>query len=115
MEDRMKKRFRLDKGKGMLLGVCSGIADFTGWDVTLIRIGAVVVTFLGGFPWTVIGYVATAWVAKPSEATISSFGANAPKFGATGRSGESTRRVEDVESYVASSNEKLAREIEELR
>ncbi len=32
-------KFYLDKRNGKIMGVCSGIADYTGIDVTLIRIG----------------------------------------------------------------------------
>jgi phage shock protein C len=112
----MKKSFRLNKRNAMLLGVCSGIADYTGWDLALIRIGAVVVTIIGAFPWTVIAYVTAAWMTRPGEAKVEG-SHNAPPFQPASRAAvqESTRRVEDIDSYVASSNEKLAREIEELR
>ncbi|MEY4160160.1 MAG: hypothetical protein RLZZ136_781 [Pseudomonadota bacterium] len=40
-------RFRLDKANGKLMGVCSGIADYFGLDVTLVRIAWVVGTLLG--------------------------------------------------------------------
>lgn len=40
-------RFRLDKGRGKLMGVCSGIADYMGWDPSLVRIGWVVATLAG--------------------------------------------------------------------
>ena len=32
----------------MLAGVCAGIADYLGIDVTLVRVAFVVFTFLGG-------------------------------------------------------------------
>jgi phage shock protein C len=113
----MRKSFRLNKRNAMLLGVCSGISDYTGWDVALIRIGAVVVTIVGAFPWTVIGYVVTAWMAKPAEEKAFGPHSSAPPFQPASRAStqESTRRVEDIDTYVANPNEKLAREIEELR
>lgn len=40
-------RFRLDKNRGKLMGVCSGIADYMGWDPSLVRIGWVVATLAG--------------------------------------------------------------------
>jgi phage shock protein C len=40
-------RFRLDKANGKLMGVCAGIADYFGLDVTLVRIAWVVGTLLG--------------------------------------------------------------------
>jgi phage shock protein C len=36
--------FTLDKTNGKIMGVCSGLARSTGIDITLIRIGAVLVT-----------------------------------------------------------------------
>jgi phage shock protein C len=113
----MKKKFRLNKRNAMLLGVCSGLADYTGWDVVLIRVGLVAVTILGAFPWTVIAYVATAWAAKPGEATSERVDAGLPRFEPASRAAtsETTRRTAEVEQYVANPNEKLAREIEELR
>ena len=36
--------FTLDKTNGKFMGVCSGLARSTGVDLTLIRIGAVLVT-----------------------------------------------------------------------
>ncbi len=39
--------FRLGKGNAKLMGVCSGIADYLGWDVTLVRVAWVVATLVG--------------------------------------------------------------------
>ena len=36
--------FSLDKTNGKFMGVCSGLARCTGLDITIIRIGAVLVT-----------------------------------------------------------------------
>ena len=33
----------------MLAGVCAGFADFLGWDVTLLRVAHVLLTFLTVF------------------------------------------------------------------
>ena len=57
--------FYLDKQNAKWLGVCSGIADYTGIDRTWVRVAAVVLTVMGGFPWTLIAYWVTAWVANP--------------------------------------------------
>lgn len=40
-------RFRLNKADGKLMGVCAGMADYFGVDVTLVRIAWVVATLLG--------------------------------------------------------------------
>ena len=39
--------FRLGKDNAKLMGVCSGIANHFGWDVTLVRIAWVVATLVG--------------------------------------------------------------------
>lgn len=41
------RSFRLDKPNGKFMGVCSGIAAYTGWDANLIRIGFVLGTIFG--------------------------------------------------------------------
>lgn len=41
------KKSRTDK---MITGVCGGIAEYLGWDPTIVRIIFVVFTFLGGWP-----------------------------------------------------------------
>ena len=58
------KSFHLDKRRAKLSGVCAGIADFTGWDVTLIRIATVLGTVLawGGL---ILVYILIAWLAQP--------------------------------------------------
>ena len=54
-----RTRFYLDKANGRFLGVCAGIADYTGIDATWVRIGFVVLTLMG-MPFTVAGYIAAA-------------------------------------------------------
>ena len=39
--------FHLDKANGKFMGVCSGIANSFGWDVSLVRIGFALGTVLG--------------------------------------------------------------------
>ena len=58
------KSFHLDKRNAKLSGVCAGIADYTGWDVTLIRIATVLGTVLawGGL---ILIYILIAWLAQP--------------------------------------------------
>jgi phage shock protein PspC (stress-responsive transcriptional regulator) len=42
------KGFHLDKRSGKLMGVCAGVANYFGIDVTLVRIGFVVGTLFWG-------------------------------------------------------------------
>ena len=44
----MSKRLTRSTHDRMLAGVCGGIADFLGWDPTLVRILWIVLTMLGG-------------------------------------------------------------------
>jgi phage shock protein C len=41
------RNFRLDRTNGKLMGVCSGIANYFGWDANLVRIAWVLGTILG--------------------------------------------------------------------
>jgi phage shock protein C len=120
-------KFYLDKQNKKWKGVCAGIADYTGFDVTLIRIGFIVLTLLGtGIG--IVAYIAAAWLApvKPLELTAET--PEQAKFwqgvrtspartvrDVRSRFREIDRRLADVEAYVTSSNGRLAREIESLR
>ena len=57
-------KFHLDKRNGKLMGVCAGIAEYTGWDVTLVRVGTILGTVLawGGL---ILVYILIAWLAQP--------------------------------------------------
>jgi len=39
--------FRLNKSEGKIMGVCAGLADYTGFDLMLIRVLAVLLTLCG--------------------------------------------------------------------
>ncbi|PLK26352.1 PspC domain-containing protein [Novosphingobium sp. TH158] len=54
--------FRLNKSRGKLMGVSAGMADYFGWDVTLIRVGWVVGTLLG-FGSLILIYLAIGLIA----------------------------------------------------
>lgn len=60
----MASSFYLNKRQAKLSGVCAGIADYTGWDVTVVRIGTVLGTVLawGGL---ILVYILVAWLAEP--------------------------------------------------
>jgi phage shock protein C len=42
------KRLLRSRSSRSLAGVCAGIAEYFGWDPTLVRIGWIVLTLLGG-------------------------------------------------------------------
>lgn len=115
----MKKRFYLDKPNGMMMGVCAGLGRTFNVDPTFVRIGAVVVTLLGAFPWTLLAYGAAAWLGKarphadmPAE-TGHAIGGSIHEYRDSTR--DLDRRLAEVDTYVAGPNHRLAKEIEELR
>ena len=123
-----RTKFYLDKQNAKWSGVCAGIADYTGMNVTLVRIGLVVLTILGGFPWTLIAYWVAAWMAPRKPLELYESNPEEKKFwqgvranprrtarDVRSRFREIDRRLADVETYVTSSNSRLAREIEQLR
>lgn len=54
--------FRLDKHNGKLFGVSAGLANYTGIDPMVVRIGFVAATLLG-FGLTIPIYIAVALIA----------------------------------------------------
>ncbi len=54
--------FRLNKARGKFMGVSAGMADYFGWDVTLVRVGWVVGTLLG-FGSLILIYLAIGLIA----------------------------------------------------
>lgn len=54
--------FRLDKSRGKLMGVCAGISNYFGLDVTLVRIAWVLATLLG-FGSLILVYLAIGLIA----------------------------------------------------
>ena len=117
----MKKRFYLDRANGKVFGVCAGIARHMGWDPTFVRVGAVLVTLLGAFPWTLIAYGAAAMFARNrpyggyAEETAPVPKARMSTYELNRSMRDIDRRMAEVETYVATPNTGLAREIESLR
>jgi len=123
----LRTKFYLDKRNRKWLGVCAGIADYTGVDVTIIRLAFVLGTVFGsGAP--LLAYWIIAWMApcKPRDQYDSdpdqkrfwqSVRANPRRTARDVRSRfrDIDRRLADVETYVTSANNRLAREIEQLR
>jgi phage shock protein C len=122
-----RTKFYLDKQNGKWLGVCSGIADYTGLDPLWVRIGTVIITLMGAFPWTLIAYLLAAWFAdsKPRDLYGSEEDARFWQ-GVRSNPARSTRdvrakfrdidrRLADIELYYTSRNTRLADEIDSLR
>lgn len=121
-----RTKFYLDKQHSKWLGVCSGIADYTGFDLTLIRIGMVLGTIFGSGVVLII-YLAMAWLApaKPmglyddtEEARFWQGVRQSPARSTrdiSSRFRDIDRRLADVETYYTSRNTSLAKEIDSLK
>lgn len=119
-------RFYVDKQHRKFLGVCAGIADYFGVDVSLVRIGTVIATIITG--WPLLVYFLLAFIAPkrpreldelaPAEKEFWQKVRKNPKRSARmvrARFREIDRRLADVETYLTSPDRRLAREIDSLR
>lgn len=122
-----RTRFYRDKINGKVMGVCAGIADYTGMDVTLIRIIMIAAILLGSGTPIVLYFIAGMMTPKKPHALDYADdeerrfwqGVRAsPTRSARdirSRMRDIDRRLADIESYVTTENRSLAREIEQLR
>lgn len=122
-----RTRFYRDKQNGKLLGVCAGVADYTGIDVLWVRVGVAFLTFMGMGWLTIPAYFLTGLFAEvkpphlygsPDDAEFwqrvrQSPGRTAREVRARFR--DIDRRLADIEAYYVSSNPRLSAEIEKLR
>jgi phage shock protein C len=114
------RKFEVDRANGKIAGVCAGFANMTGMDVTIVRIGLVLLTITIAFPWSLIAYAVAAFAGRPKR---DGGGYALSRTASRPVSREETRervrsldlRMQAIETYVTSSNSQLAREIEELR
>ena len=122
-----RTRFYRDKENGKFMGVCAGIADYTGFDVTLVRIAFLAAVFLSGGSVLPFYFIA-GWVAPRKPRELDYTGTEERKFWQGVRASPAKaardirsrfkdidRRLADIESYVTTENRSLAREIEQLR
>lgn len=122
-----RTKFYLDKRNAKFLGVCSGIADYLGIDPIWIRVGVVVGTFAGA-PFLILAYFLIAWLAQPKPYALYEDDEDTKAFWRKARVApqrsirdvnssfrDIDRRLRDIESYVTSSNRRLATEIDSLR
>lgn len=69
---RSEKRFYRDTDNGMICGVCSGLAAYTGWNLTAIRVILLIFTITANAAfWLVILAYLTAWLVVPPAVTAS--------------------------------------------
>ena len=108
------KDFEVDRREGKLLGVCAGIANRTGLDVTVIRVAVVLAALLVSFWGTVILYFGGAFVGRHGHRLVRSR-REAQSDEVRERIRSHDLRMRSIETYVSGSNSRLAREIEQLR
>ena len=121
-----RTKFYRDKQNAKISGVCAGIADYTGFDINLVRIIALVLAFATSGQ-LVFAYFIAAWLAptKPlglydtpeDEKFWQGVRTNPKRSTAEVRSKlrEIDRRLADMETFYTSRNTQLANEIESLR
>ncbi len=114
-----------DKVNGKLMGVCSGIADYTGVNVLWIRLGMIILAITLG--WPILAYIGAGFLLSkkpphlytaPDETQYWQNVRQSPKRTAReirARMKDIDRRLADVETYYVSANPRLSQEIEQLR
>ena len=112
------RRFETDKANGKIAGVCAGLGETLGVDPNVVRIGFVLAALIGHafFPM-IIAYGVLAMIGEPRRGRT-------PARVATRRRDEEAlderlqahrRRMREIDTFVAGSDSRLAREIESLR
>ena len=122
-----RTRFYRDKRNGKLMGVCAGIADYTGFDVNLVRVCFLAALFMSGGSLVPFYFIA-GFVTPPKPRELEWADREERKFwqgvraspartarDIRSRMKDIDRRLADIESYVTTENRSLAREIEQLR
>ena len=114
-----------DKQNAKLMGVCSGIADYTGVDALWIRLAVVIMVFATGFALPAYFIAGLLLNKKPSHLYVDKDESRYwqrvrqnPKRTAReirARMKDVERRLAEVEHYYLSSNPRLNAEIERLR
>jgi phage shock protein C len=122
-----RTRFYRDKRNGKIMGICAGIADYTGFDVTLVRIAMIAAVFLSSGSILPVYFIA-GLVAPDKPRELDTADVEETEFWRQVRVSPTRtardirlrlkdidRRLADIESYVTTENRSLAREIEQLR
>ena len=122
-----RTRFYRDKRNGKVNGICAGIADYTGFDVTLVRICMIAALFLSSGS-VIPFYFIAGWISPVKPRELDYVDREDQRFwqgvrasparsarDIRGRFKDIDRRLADIESYVTTENRTLAREIEQLR
>jgi len=120
-------RFYRDKRHAKVAGVCAGLSEHFGFDVTLIRF-----VTLGSFlllgPFLFVAYFLTAWMAPTRPVDFDRLNPEEKEFwqkvrknprasvrSVRSRLRDIDRRLAHAEAYLTSPDKRLAREIDRLR
>jgi phage shock protein C len=122
-----RTRFYRDKRHGKVMGVCAGIADYTGFDVNLVRVCFIASVFMSG-GGIVPFYFIAGWMTPTKPREFEHADREEAQFWQGVRASPTRtardirsrfkdidRRLADIESYVTTENRSLAREIDQLR
>ncbi len=114
-----------DKQNAKLMGVCAGIADYTGVNALWVRLGAIILAFSTGIAipaYFIAGILLNKkpphLYVEPDEQKYWQRVRQSPQRTAReirARFRDVDRRLADVETYYVSSNPRLNAEIERLR
>jgi len=115
-----------DKQNGKIMGVCAGIADYTGVQTRWVRLGALAMLLMTG-GWVIPAYFIAGFVLNKKPDGLYEDRAEQKYWQGVRQSPKRTarevrsrfrdidRRLAEVESYYVSSNPRLSAEIERLR
>jgi phage shock protein C len=122
-----RTRYYRDKRNGKFMGICAGLANYTGFDVTLVRLAMVAAVILSSGSILLV-YLIAGMVSPDRPHELETADVEEREFWRSVRRSPTRtardirlrlkdidRRLGDVESYVTTENRSLAREIEQLR
>ena len=129
MKELPSNRLYRNSEKGFLFGVCAGVADYFGFDATIVRVLVVLATIFFPGPLVPVGYLVLALL-LPKDPRPSRIGADdeggdiqrrvraephSTLSGMRHRYRELESRLQRLEKYVTSERYALDREFERLR
>jgi phage shock protein C len=119
------RKFEVDKANGKVAGVCAGLGETLGVDPNVVRIGFVLAAIIGSFFAIMIVYGVLACIGAPDGVRGRRMARAETKTRTETKSRRDEalderirahdRRMKEIDTFVAGSRSRLAREIEELR
>ena len=115
------RRFQVDKANGKIAGVCAGLGETLNVDPNVIRIGFILAAIIGHaffamlIVYAVLAFVGGASGGRSRRALVPAERKSRKDEALDERLRAHERRMREIDTFVAGSNSRLAREIEELR